>query len=633
MKKTLKFVLVMFIIITLLGGNTAVLAESVINEITNEESASSKDNSEKTEEPKKEAEPEEETNQEKQNTLGTENNTSEEKKDEATKKSASEEQAKVRGVTSTIDNNQPTEVNAGENNGKDEDNDNGEGESEPETQELDTSKLKGKLNLSIDLRLPQKNMSANDLTVTLKKSGLYDEGAPTKANGIEKEKQLFYTFNELPAGMYTLTISGKGYQTFTQANVEIKGNTTSELHLTNGYDALGIVDSNGNSMLGPEGEQTTKKGRTGVIGIGDVNKDGNITLDDVTDIVNNIEGKRNTEPNHNIYDYTYDLNKDGVVDIADISYAALNKGHSFIGASARFLTNIDTTKVETKAQTGAVDSTSSGTIDDILENNDKHVTLKPAKNEDISDTNPISIAIDIEEDTAETQLLSIAPSSNINNNITEGTIIVDGHNNETGKDVEIECKIGETEKETASIKSIYKVAEQQTVINDSTQSTKINYEPISGGTAKIEKDGTIVVDFGNAIAVKRVIINVTGTTSNKLADISKVEFLNGMEDKIPEPELSIPELRKADIDASITEESFMVKWNNVVNVTGYQVLVTANFKGKGKVSELFDVDGHEIKIEQFNGKSIKDLLDQDPNNDYTVYNVSVRSVNGDWYSQ
>ena len=367
MKKTLKFALVIFIIMALLSGNTTVLAKEIIDEVTSEQNAISEKKAEQetetvtpsTEKTEENAQPKEDiAKEETKNTTdkADDTNTTEAKKADEVNTTNTENNTNTSEAQKAVGAN-PIKI---------------EETKAPEikiidapsaTNELDTSKLKGKINLSIDLRLPQTKVSASDLTISLKKSGIYDEGTPLKANGTEKEKQLFYTFDNLDAGTYTLTMQGTGYQTVSQANVEVKANTTTELHFTNGYDGLVVSDTSGDSMLG-DGE-TTKKGRTGVIGIGDVNKDGKITADDVTAIVNNIEGKTNTEPGHNIYDYVYDLNKDGVVDIGDISYAALNKGHSFIGATSRFLTNIDTSKVQTKTEAGKVSKSSTGTIKDM----------------------------------------------------------------------------------------------------------------------------------------------------------------------------------------------------------------------------------------------------------------------------
>ena len=39
---------------------------------------------------------------------------------------------------------------------------------------------------------------------------------------------------------------------------------------------------------------------------------------------------------------------------------------------------------------------------------------------------------------------------------------------------------------------------------------------------------------------KKISIKVTATSGTQLADISKVEFINGMENRIPAPEMNIP---------------------------------------------------------------------------------------------
>lgn len=51
----------------------------------------------------------------------------------------------------------------------------------------------------------------------------------------------------------------------------------------------------------------------------------------------------------------------------------------------------------------------------------------------------------------------------------------------------------------------------------------------------------LVIDLGGKIAVKRVVIRIFGSTkTNNLVEISKVEFLNDTENRIPEPEMDIP---------------------------------------------------------------------------------------------
>ncbi len=676
MKRNLKFALVIFIIVTILSGNTTVFAKEIMNEVTSEKVTTSEANQNKEKEvesvntttkPKTEKKTDETSNgkltkksDEVLQKVPTENmnevsqntttETSEEvsgkapveKSDETSKETEKEKTGETSENVSKEESNQ-TSNQTFENTAE------GTSEADDKTDEVtqnlndqmeknatilkekgeplkkivaDTSKLKGMLELSIDLRLPQTTMPT--FNVSLKKTNQTNGEVATKANGIEKEKQLFYTFKDLDAGTYVLTVEGTGYETFKQKDIEIKANTRTELHLTNGYDGLAAYTPEGEKE---NEEQEAAKGKLGVIGTGDVDGNKDINEQDITAIIDRMESGKSAGSN-----YTYDLNKDGQIDIVDISYAAINKNHSFIGAAARYITNINTNMVTATAETGSIASSSNGTIKDVLENNDKHVTLQPADTQKlISEENPINIAIDIKEDTAQTQLLSIAPSSDVENNITEGTIIVDGYNVKTNEEVKIECKIGGNGKKLSKVKSLGKLASYHAIMRDVTSSIQLAATSIEG-EASIDSNGVIVVDFGDVIAVKRVFIHVTGTTSNHLADISKVEFLNGMEDKIPEPELNIPQLRKADIDASITEESFMVKWDTEPNVTGYQVSITANLGGT-EITQVFDVDGHQIKIEQFNGKSIKDLLDQDPTSeDFTVYHVKVRSVNGEWHS-
>ena len=64
----------------------------------------------------------------------------------------------------------------------------------------------------------------------------------------------------------------------------------------------------------------------------------------------------------------------------------------------------------------------------------------------------------------------------------------------------------------------------------------------SGVSVNRDENGNLVVDFGSQIAVKKVTLTITGTKNNtNLAEISKVEFLNNTEHRIPAPDMSIPQ--------------------------------------------------------------------------------------------
>lgn len=139
----------------------------------------------------------------------------------------------------------------------------------------------------------------------------------------------------------------------------------------------------------------------------------------------------------------------------------------------------------------------------------------------------------------------------------------------------------------------------------------------SGGVAILHKDGSISVDFGGQIAVKKVTIQITNTTSqsNNLVEISKVEFVNDMENKIPEPELNIPSA----LQAKAGNKEFTLNWSKESNITGYEVAVRTK---EGK-EELHSTSKSTITISQYNKDKLKNK---------TTYFVKVRSVNGSWRS-
>ncbi len=616
MKQNLKFALVIFIIITLLGPNTAVLAKTAYDEVTSEKVTNSVEVTQDTQNG---------------NTVEPINTTTENSNQTVNQ---TQTNTTTNATTETVTETQPQNAQKAQ---TPETSTIGLGTEQNGLAKIDNpipATDKGTLELTIDFRFPQQTISANELKVTLTKAGQTTPESVNATTGEEKDKELFYTFKNLEPGQYNLKITGNRFQTFTQSSIKIDPNITTQLNLVNGYDGLAAYSPEND---GTTEEQESQKGKIGVIGLGDVTGDGNIRDDDTKAIIDKIESKAPASAND-----IYDLNKDGKIDIVDLSYAAINKNHSFIGAPATWIATVNPESVtssigESKLVENSQDSTI-GTISDLFTNNDKHISIQPPKDEPISITNPIKLEMEITQEIAETQIVTIAPSSNPDHNITQGTIVVETIDGEQKTFTIGNQPSGGTE--TGKIKSLYKVASLPSVISDSTRSIKVA-EATSDGNVTISDDGTIVLDFGNAIVVKKVTINVTGTTSNELADISRVEFFNGMENKIPEPDLNIPTLRTDDIDKLVTEEHFTVKWNNEPNVTGYQVRITS-YTSEGEEIEDFNVDGHEIKIEKFKGKDIKDLLDKgkgkDPSekynykNDYTAYHIKVRSVNGKWYS-
>lgn len=142
----------------------------------------------------------------------------------------------------------------------------------------------------------------------------------------------------------------------------------------------------------------------------------------------------------------------------------------------------------------------------------------------------------------------------------------------------------------------------------------------------VDADGSLVVDLGTQVAVKKVSIKITGTTKKdaKLVDIAKVEFVNDMEQKIPAPELSIPKFDQEAIKDSINNEEFSIFWAPENNVTGYDLSISGPVKKQtGNETQIVRVKDSPHLVTMINDKPIMN---------FAKYTVKIRSVNGDWTS-
>ena len=622
MKKVLRFMIVISILFSLLAGNISAIAVNVENDNTLQ-STSSKENENANNNEKdtatddtNESEPKDDANESEptDNSNGSVTTDSSDNSNQSTDQENSGEgnDDKVSEETSSgnEDNNESDEVSSkstsSSTNGTENNNYTNKGTRNISTQEnenlnqisnsIEEPEIKtGKLFINIDLRLPQ---SQPDLNVSLNKQHTSDYEKITEKS-YDGEKA-YYTYDNLNPGIYILSISGNGYQKFTQ-NIEIQENMTSELSLINGHDSdnLSIVESK----------------QVGVIGIGDIypngQPDGIINSNDETEMVNQIESRK--------YNSKYDLNQDGKIDIIDLSYISINKDKGYTGGKISYIANIDLAEAKITSDIGVVEETN-GTLEDLLKNNEKYVTLKPTQGE-ISSVNPVEITLDLGENNAPSEAITIAPSANSENNIESGIVTV-----ETVEGDIIEAKIAKNtidaiKNNLATINSenvmannnkpLYKIATLgDTPIALKAETTKAE----TNALVTIDNDGTIVINLGNKVAVKKVTIKVTGTKSNKLADISKVEFLNGMDDRIPAPQLDIP----TNVTGIPGSEQFTVSWDSMKNVTGYEVSITSN-----GITEHIIAEGHTVTIESFNNDKIVN---------YTEYEVKVQSINGEWKS-
>ena len=361
----------------------------------------------------------------------------------------------------------------------------------------------------------------------------------------------------LAAGTYDMTITASGHLAYKQ-KVTITNGMITKLDLYNSHAVNEGLDA---------GKQH------GIMAVGEINDDGVIDEKDADKMMDAIDAQST--------DSSYDLNGDGAVNVGDLAYITANYGKN---VQAKQVDVLSGEQVESKVETGKVEK---GDIADLTAGKEDTVVQLAPKNEaPISKENPVEVSLDIAESaTAKVDGLLIAPPAGTNNLITDATIDVVDANNNTYQAV---------------------LTQAQTMSRDAKLVT-----------ATQEKDGTIVVNLGQQIAIKKVTIKVTGASTN-LVDIAQVEFVNGMENRIPEPEKSVPELKEPKKLQAGMEPAFSVSWTPQVNITGYEVMVS----GGGK-EEVFKTTATTLEVRSLSGSSLKT---------YVPYTIRVRSTNGDWKS-
>jgi|GEM_PF-2373356 len=395
-----------------------------------------------------------------------------------------------------------------------------------------------------------------DFTITLTNAqGYFQEQVISLSDNSEKKA----AFCDLADGEYTVSVTSPGFADYSQnITVSQKGYL---VKLTVGFC---------------EGYSYTSGGlHPGVILIGDTNGDGNIDDQDKNILVDAIDFRAVPE------EYVTDLNKDGQTDLLDLKLFSKSYGENKDTAAAveEF---IPANAIQASASEGtAVD----GDMEKML-NGEETVVLTPSDNGEISASNPVSVEFDLLKDG--------------NASVADGIVF------ETGSDNPVaEALVG--------IRYIENGTEYEVTVP---VTSGVNYLlKESDVYAELDENGCIQVHLGNQAAIKKVTLTLTAMqNSNNLAEISKVEFVNGMESRIPEPEIDIP----VNLSAEAGSECFVLEWDPCANVTGYEVKIE-----QGELSETVVATSNSITFTSFCGKEIKN---------YTTYKVSVQSVNGTWRS-
>lgn len=370
--------------------------------------------------------------------------------------------------------------------------------------------------------------------------------------GEEAPSRSSVRFEELPAGQYTLTVQGSGFAAYTQTlTVE---NLLYSVQLTTGAQAV----------------QPQGTAHPGVLQIGDVDGSGTVEEVDATALVDAIEaGTTGT---------VCDLNGDGTVDLIDLQMLAVT-----LADPAPVLSTIYTKIPESLTVPVREEGTqiAAGSLEGLVDGS-AAVTLQPVSEAPISEENPVALSFDFAQPETPVAMggLVLQTPAGTTGAVTGGTLVVI---DEDG--VEHTFDLGGAAARLAR----------------------------SG--ASLQADGSIVIDFGSQIAVKKVTIKITAVQGGgSLAEITKVEFVNDMESRIPAPEMNIP----ANLRAEAGSQTFTLTWDAQVNVTGYEVRIAL-----GDVTETVATTANSLTVTTFGGEKLQ-------NN--TTYTVQVQSLNGQWRS-
>ncbi len=298
----------------------------------------------------------------------------------------------------------------------------------------------------------------------------------------------------------------------------------------------------------------------GMFEIGDINSDGKVDIKDNNLMINAIDNN----------DSKYDLNLDGAVDIADLNYitAIINSTEKTVNyENTNAIIDSENITFEVKENMLAEGSADLSTIF----TDEGVIKLQQVDNK------PIELGIDLSGQDAKESVEMREVRITVGENVPQGMLI------------RVETENGDIIEKNVfapTANTIHYFTEEVT-------------------------EGTLKVDLGKQVAVKKVTIIVTEASTNNLADIAKVEFLNNVKVETSMPEnFYTPTI--TNVDTSVSEQ-LTVNFSSVPNVTGYEIEIVGP-----EINTIFQTT--------FTSFTIEDLKN------YANYTIKVQSVNQEWRS-
>lgn len=400
--------------------------------------------------------------------------------------------------------------------------------------------------------------------------------------------EYYSRLTDLPAGAYELSVTGTGYIPYTQ-DIELKPHMSTEVSL-------------GDSTKQGVGQEagTAKRGASGVMPYGDL--DGNGTIDDAdAAVLVDAIGTANPDPKLNLYGGS-------TISLSDVQFYADffgNGQNTTHAANPRYPINAESIGHEVDSSATQVQGDG-----DLFADDGKTQTFMPVDAETgeattISPQSPVVMSFNTKN--VEMEAMQIRTPVDSEGMVRAGTAMVTAEDGSTfqvafAADGASQAAPQSDGGPLAAVAGLFGLDKA------------FADEPTALAAGVVDSNGLVTIDFGRRVAVKRITIVITETSSNKLAEIAKVEFLNDTEDRIAPPELDIPQ----GLTATPGKKSFRLDWNPALNITGYEVMVS-----QGGRSTVFSSVLPALDVQRFFGSELTNG---------TAYDVQVRSVNGDWRS-